>query len=131
MGSRQRFADAGICRHCSKKKINRPRGLCWTCYYSPVRDLYGAPNPKTAKYAGFAKTAVNTGYAPSRPVPAHMLTSAEPGSEDKIRAMELRYLLGLSLTDESEPRYESETYIPERLGIHRHRDDRRHNDELF
>ncbi len=31
-----------LCRHCCKKPVNRPRGLCWLCYLSPgVRDLYG------------------------------------------------------------------------------------------
>jgi len=29
-----------ICRHCQKSKVNRPRGLCWSCYYRPgVREL--------------------------------------------------------------------------------------------
>ena len=33
-----------ICRHCNKNKVNRPRGLCWDCYYMPgVRDLYPMP----------------------------------------------------------------------------------------
>jgi hypothetical protein len=37
-----------ICRHCRKSAVNRPRGLCWSCYYTPgVRDLY----PSTSKYA--------------------------------------------------------------------------------
>ena len=37
-----------VCRHCSKSKVNRPRGLCWSCYYTPgVRDLY----PSTSKFA--------------------------------------------------------------------------------
>ena len=34
-----------ICRHCAdpKRKVNRPRGLCWYCYYTPgVRKLYPA-----------------------------------------------------------------------------------------
>jgi hypothetical protein len=27
------------CRNCKVKKVNRPRGLCWTCYCTPgVRD---------------------------------------------------------------------------------------------
>ena len=32
------------CQHCGKVRTgNRPRGLCWTCYYTPtVRDLYPA-----------------------------------------------------------------------------------------
>lgn len=30
-----------ICKHCHHKKANRPRGLCWTCYYrTGVRELY-------------------------------------------------------------------------------------------
>lgn len=44
-----------ICLHCHKNKVNRPRGLCWTCYYTPgVRELFapGSGNPKTAKFAG-------------------------------------------------------------------------------
>lgn len=30
------------CKHCGKLRTgNRPRGLCWTCYYTPsVRDAY-------------------------------------------------------------------------------------------
>ena len=36
------------CRHCGRSKVNRPRGLCWTCYYTPGRrDLY----PSTSKFA--------------------------------------------------------------------------------
>lgn len=30
-----------ICRHCNRKPVTRPRGLCWYCYYDlNVRDLY-------------------------------------------------------------------------------------------
>lgn len=36
-----------LCRHCQTKKANRPRGLCWPCYYTPgVKELY----PSTSKY---------------------------------------------------------------------------------
>lgn len=36
------------CRHCNRRRPNRPRGLCWSCYYRPgVRDLY----PSTSKHA--------------------------------------------------------------------------------
>ena len=28
-----------VCRHCTQSKVNRPRGLCWSCYYTPgVRE---------------------------------------------------------------------------------------------
>jgi hypothetical protein len=34
------------CRHCGSRKVTRPRGLCWTCYYTPaVSALY----PSTSK----------------------------------------------------------------------------------
>lgn len=37
-----------ICRHCQKVRANRPRGLCWGCYYTPgVLELY----PSTSKFA--------------------------------------------------------------------------------
>ena len=36
-----------LCRHCSERKVTRPRGLCWKCYYTPgVRELYGVSKPK-------------------------------------------------------------------------------------
>jgi hypothetical protein len=36
-----------LCRHCHVKVVNRPRGMCWSCYYTPgVKDLY----PTTSKY---------------------------------------------------------------------------------
>ena len=56
-----------VCRHCSKSKVNRPRGLCWSCYYTPgVKELY----PSTSKYA---RRGVGnfTGNAPLPAVPDH------------------------------------------------------------
>jgi len=36
------------CRHCRVKWVDRPRGLCWTCFYDPaISPLY----PSTSKYA--------------------------------------------------------------------------------
>ena len=41
-----------VCRHCSKCKVNRPRGLCWSCYYTPgVKEQF----PSTSKYADDAR----------------------------------------------------------------------------
>jgi hypothetical protein len=29
------------CQHCGRRPANRPRQLCWTCYYAPgVKDQY-------------------------------------------------------------------------------------------
>ena len=37
-----------LCRHCHRASVNRPRGLCWSCYYTPgVRERY----PSTSKFA--------------------------------------------------------------------------------
>lgn len=42
-----------LCRHCKESSANRPKGLCWSCYYTPgVRKLY----PSTSKYAPGSKT---------------------------------------------------------------------------
>jgi len=37
-----------LCVHCQRKRPSRPRGLCWTCYYTPgLRHLY-PPLPSEA-----------------------------------------------------------------------------------
>jgi hypothetical protein len=65
-----------ICRHCQKARVNRPRGLCWSCYYRPgVREQY----PSTSK---FARRGVPNFYGRA-PLPA-VATTAAPGSEEKI-----------------------------------------------
>src|SRR5437660_3820538 len=64
------------CRHCQKAPVNRPRGLCWACYYTPgVRDLY----PSTSK---FARRGVGN-FCGLAPLPERP-TGAAPGSEEKI-----------------------------------------------
>ncbi|VTS05429.1 hypothetical protein [Tuwongella immobilis] len=78
-----------ICRHCNRAKVNRPRGLCWSCYYTPgVKDLY----PSTSKYArrGLGN---KCGDAPLPESP----TDATPGSEDKIAILCKRVEMGQSL----------------------------------
>lgn len=66
------------CRHCQREKVNRPRGLCWGCYYKPgVRVMY----PSTSKYGNRYGMDFNDAAKTPRP------TSALPGSEDKIRVM--------------------------------------------
>ena len=78
-----------MCRHCQRVKSNRPRGLCWSCYYSPgVREKY----PSTSKFArrGVSDFNGQTSLA-ARP------TSAPPGSAEKVAILEERARLGLSL----------------------------------
>src|SRR5436309_7666683 len=78
-----------LCRHCQKVKSNRPRGLCWSCYYTPgVRDLY----PSTSKFARRGVSDFNGRVQlPARP------TEALPGSPAKVAVLEERARLGLSL----------------------------------
>ncbi len=72
-----------FCRHCGEGQVNRPRGLCWTCYYAPgVRELY--PPTSAAAIAGA------TGHAERHIVKGGL--PAEPcrfncGSAEKIAVM--------------------------------------------
>jgi len=78
-----------LCRHCHTMKSNRPRGLCWSCYYMPgVRDLY----PSTSK---FGHRGVGNGYRRLSlpPLPTHAL----PGTPEKVAVLEQRANLGVSL----------------------------------
>jgi hypothetical protein len=71
-----------ICQHCGHSKVNRPRGLCWSCYYKPgVKDMY----PSTSKYA---RRGVGnfTGNAPISGEP----TIHPPGTPEKMAVLELR-----------------------------------------
>ena len=86
-----------ICRHCSKSKVNRPRGLCWSCYYTPgVKELY----PSTSKYA---RRGVGnfTGNAPLPDSP----TTAAPGSPEKFAVLEQRANLKQALFHPADARY--------------------------
>jgi len=68
-----------ICQHCHRSNVNRPRQLCWGCYYAPgVRDQY----PSTSKYA---RRGVGnfTGNAPTACEP----TTAAPGTPEKLEVM--------------------------------------------
>ena len=85
-----------LCRHCQQKKANRPRGLCWNCYYTPgLKEHY----PSTSKYASRrakGQTPAPEDFEGRAPLPRRS-TDAEPGSEEKIRVLEERARLGLAL----------------------------------
>lgn len=78
-----------LCRHCQRHRVNRPRGLCWSCYYLPsVRDLY----PSTSKYTrcGVLDRNGNT------PQPSES-TKEPAGSLEKVVVLEGRAARGESL----------------------------------
>jgi hypothetical protein len=78
-----------ICRHCQKRRVTRPRGLCWTCYYTEgVREQY----PSMSKFGRRGPGNFN-GKAKLPPFP----TLALPGSPEKIAILEQRALLRQAL----------------------------------
>lgn len=86
-----------VCRHCSHSKVNRPRGLCWSCYYRPgVKELY----PSTSKYA---RRGVGnfTGNAPLADRP----TTAVPGTPEKQSVLEERARLRQAIFHPADARY--------------------------
>jgi len=71
-----------LCRHCNHVNSNRPRGLCWSCYYTPgVRDMY----PSTSKFARRGVSDFN-----GAGTVAGMATAALPGSPQKVAILEDR-----------------------------------------
>lgn len=89
-----------VCRHCSKAKVNRPRGLCWSCYYTPgVKDQY----PSTSKYARRGEGNFN-GAVPFAPEP----TTAPPGSPEKMAVLEMRAKMKLALWHPLDAKYEGD-----------------------
>ena len=77
-----------MCHHCQRVKSNRPRGLCWSCYYSPgVREKF----PSTSKFARRGIGDFNGRAELAEP------TAALPGSEEKVGVLEERARLGQAL----------------------------------
>jgi|SRR6516162_557994 hypothetical protein len=77
------------CRHCGRVRVNRPRGLCWSCYYTPgLREFY----PSTSKFARRGISDFNgRGALPPEP------TDAPPGSPEKVEILIQRARNGQSL----------------------------------
>jgi ribosomal protein L37E len=70
------------CRHCGRQRVNRPRGLCWTCYYTPsIRARYAS----TSKFARRGIADIANGAA--KPSEA---TGALPGTDEKLRILSER-----------------------------------------
>jgi hypothetical protein len=89
-----------VCRHCSQRNVNRPRGLCWSCYYTPgVKELY----PSTSKYA---RRGVGNGSGP-RPLPPAPTTAA-PGTPEKVAVMERRAAARRAIFHPADSRWEGD-----------------------
>lgn len=80
--------ERAICRHCRANAVNRPRGLCWHCYYTPgVKDLH----PSTSKYA--RRGTPNFCHAARSTFPV----AWRPGTSEKVAEMERRAAEGEEL----------------------------------
>jgi hypothetical protein len=97
-----------MCRHCECTKANRPRGLCWSCYYTPgVRDKY----PSTSK---FAQRGVGD-FNGRAPLP--IATRALPGTREKVAVLEERARLGQALWHPLDAVLDVDPAIPELLEV--------------
>lgn len=82
-----------MCQHCNSSPVTRPRGLCWSCYYTPtIKDAYGcgSGNKATSRYASRGVGLSYTGE-PTEP------TDTDPGSEERIAILSSRAEKGLNL----------------------------------
>lgn len=92
------------CVHCGRSKVNRPRGMCWTCYYSPARNLYGP----VSKYG---RRGIGHGYK-SFKLPV-LPTKAEPGTPEKLAVLAARARAGESLWHPDDPLYGGQEVVAE------------------
>jgi hypothetical protein len=87
---------AAVCKHCHQKRVNRPRGLCWSCYYAPgIKNLH----PSTSKYGRRGEGRLNLQRLPCEP------TDAAPGSPEKLEILAERARRNESLWHPMDARY--------------------------
>ena len=99
-----------VCRNCKSGKVNRPRGLCWSCYYTPgVKEQF----PSTSKYARRGVGNFN-GNAPLPAIP----TTAAPGSPEKLEVLAMRAKLKQSIWHPLDAAYEGDPKPLEWLAQH-------------
>lgn len=71
-----------VCRHCGRRAPNRPRGLCWSCYYAPgLRERYES----TSK---FGRRGILDKYG--RVEMPCLATQALPGTHEKVAVLAQR-----------------------------------------
>ena len=91
------------CRHCGRGRVNRPRGLCWSCYYTPgIRERY----PSHSKFARRG-VGIGGGRVPLPLTPTH----ARPGTPEKVRVLEQRARNHQSLWHPDDAPMDSESYL--------------------
>lgn len=80
-----------LCQHCDRNPVQRSRGLCWSCFYSPgVRERY-PPGHRYRRGIGTTRKRL-----PCEP------TDAIPGTPEKIRVLMERVARGEELFHEED-----------------------------
>jgi hypothetical protein len=80
-----------VCVRCKVNKPNRPRGLCWHCYYTPgVRERYG---PTTVH----GRRGIGHNDSGAKPLDPRGGTAHPPGSLGRIAVMAERAELGYAI----------------------------------
>jgi hypothetical protein len=93
-----------VCRNCHENKVNRPRGLCWHCYYTPgVQELY----PSTSKYARRGNG--NHNLSESLPNAPEPMTTAD--RTERVKVMAWRAANGFDLFHPDDSRHVEEPPI--------------------
>jgi hypothetical protein len=81
-----------LCQHCKRRQINRPRLLCWSCFYEPaIRQQYEAVRNQYMEPHNLNRDNNKKPRLPTYP------TDALPGSAEKIAIMEARFAEGLAV----------------------------------
>ena len=79
-----------MCRHCHRRRINRGRRLCWSCWTNlNIRNLYPASDSK------FSKRGI-IDYNGASKIPAHA-TNTVPGTPERMDVLACRAARGESL----------------------------------
>jgi hypothetical protein len=74
--------------------VNRPRGLCWLCFYAPgVKDRY----PSSSRYGRRGVGNIAGGHALPEP------TACLPGTPEKVAVLAARAAAGLALFHPADP----------------------------
>lgn len=93
-----------LCQHCARRRVCRPRKLCWICYYAPgVRELY----PSTSKFGRRGP-----GNFHRKVCLPHFPTRALPGSPEKIAILEQRAQLGQELFHPQDAAFDDTAAFP-------------------
>lgn len=77
--------------------MNRPRGLCWSCYYTPgVKEMYQSDSKYARRGVG--------NFSGDAPLPESPATAA-PGTPEKVAVMEQRAAGGFAVFHPADAKY--------------------------